>query len=818
MNNRPFPAYKGDEPYVFVSYAHADSAKVYPLLVDLRDRGVKIWYDEGIEPGSKWREELSTAIQNAEKVLYIASAKSIDSPNCEREIDYALSLNVPVRVVYIENVTLPPALSFSLGSHQAVFADHYDDETFRQKVHETLIGNPEKLFGIISPRKSRQLGIGVLAAVTLAAALVYFGAQTGTSDPATERAAIDITPTLEAPVRIAVKPLQNVSGDDGLDWVGDGLANLLRDQLSSSRYAVVLSPVSWLSLAEGVDTDAELMAKASDAGIDYFVSGELLGSDDDLLATVRVTNLRAGIDVMSQTYPELSETELVSSSTRIAVNIKQAMKIPREKELQSLSADFVTKNITAYEAYIDGLQHYNRFEYEEAEKSMTTALSLAPDFYIARYRLADILNTTSRRNSAQDVFAEIPADAGLNPRERLYIEAFRHVLAGASDEAINVYDEILAEYPYEIEAQQLLARAYFDTYQEQKAIDVLTQLKLQEPENPHVLGALGYQLTSIGKLDEADAVLQEYIRLYPDVPNAWELAGSLKLRRAEIAAAQSDFTKALELDPAFTAARIGLANAQAVEWKLDVAAQGFTGIRNDATLPPRHRIDAAFNLVYVLRASGKPGEIEAALAPVLELIRNEGVRTGLYWYVLAEGAYDLGETARAYEYLTNGMRDNPAGGVPTRFLHLRGVINAQTGASIDEETVELAEYKLPDDNPDRTEDKAISHLQGLAALKADNIKQAEGFLQKAVEQFGYEYGIYQIELAEALFLSGKRREAINVIEEARTSNDSLLSGELRLDLLWHRHRAAYIAAEFYDETAQPEKAARVRQTMYQGAK
>ena len=340
-------------------------------------------------------------------------------------------------------------------------------------------------------------------------------------------------------MRIAVKPLQNVTGDEQFDWVGDGLANLLRDQLSSSRYAVVLSPVSWLNLADGVSSDAELMQKVGDAGIDYFVSGELLGGEEDLLATLRVTNLRAGIDVMSQTYPDLSASELVNASTRIAVNIKQSMKIPREEELQSLSADFVTNNISAYEAYIDGLQHYNRFEYEEAEKSMNTALTLAPEFHIARYRLADILNTTSRRNKAQEIFAGIPSGAGANSREQLYIEAFRQVLAGASDEAIKIYDQILEEYPYEIEAQQLLARAYFDTYQEQKAIEVLKRLRLQEPENPHVLGALGYQMTSVGELDDAEAVLQEYVDLYPDVPNAWELMGSLKLRRADISAAEA---------------------------------------------------------------------------------------------------------------------------------------------------------------------------------------------------------------------------------------------------------------------------------------
>ena len=47
--DRPFPAYKGDEPYVFVSYSHSDASAVYPELVWLKESGFNVWYDEGIE-------------------------------------------------------------------------------------------------------------------------------------------------------------------------------------------------------------------------------------------------------------------------------------------------------------------------------------------------------------------------------------------------------------------------------------------------------------------------------------------------------------------------------------------------------------------------------------------------------------------------------------------------------------------------------------------------------------------------------------------------------------------------------------------------
>ena len=33
----PFEAYRGKEPYIFVSYAHKDSAQVYPQILDLHN-------------------------------------------------------------------------------------------------------------------------------------------------------------------------------------------------------------------------------------------------------------------------------------------------------------------------------------------------------------------------------------------------------------------------------------------------------------------------------------------------------------------------------------------------------------------------------------------------------------------------------------------------------------------------------------------------------------------------------------------------------------------------------------------------------------
>jgi len=43
--DKPFPAYQGDDPYIFVSYAYDDADLVFPEMQRLRDAGFNVWYD-----------------------------------------------------------------------------------------------------------------------------------------------------------------------------------------------------------------------------------------------------------------------------------------------------------------------------------------------------------------------------------------------------------------------------------------------------------------------------------------------------------------------------------------------------------------------------------------------------------------------------------------------------------------------------------------------------------------------------------------------------------------------------------------------------
>ena len=55
--------YNGNEPYIFISYAHKNSDVVLPIIEALADNGFRVWYDAGIEAGTEWPEYVAEKLR-----------------------------------------------------------------------------------------------------------------------------------------------------------------------------------------------------------------------------------------------------------------------------------------------------------------------------------------------------------------------------------------------------------------------------------------------------------------------------------------------------------------------------------------------------------------------------------------------------------------------------------------------------------------------------------------------------------------------------------------------------------------------------------
>ncbi|NCB42642.1 MAG: TIR domain-containing protein [Clostridia bacterium] len=124
----PFDAYKGNEPYIFVSYAHLNSEIVFNHLLRLRSAGFRIWYDEGIDPGTDWSDEIALALNNASTFLVFMSPEAAESDNVKKEIVFAVGKKKHMVCVYIAETKLPLGLEMQLGNIQSILQSRFVDQ------------------------------------------------------------------------------------------------------------------------------------------------------------------------------------------------------------------------------------------------------------------------------------------------------------------------------------------------------------------------------------------------------------------------------------------------------------------------------------------------------------------------------------------------------------------------------------------------------------------------------------------------------------------------------------------------------------------
>lgn len=123
----PIP-YIGEKPYIFVSYAHKDSEVVMRAIALLQQSGFRVWYDEGIDPGSEWPDTIEKYLERSSYFIGFISANALDSNYCKCELHTAFNERKKMLIVYLENIKLEGGLKMQLSSRQAIHWYRYESE------------------------------------------------------------------------------------------------------------------------------------------------------------------------------------------------------------------------------------------------------------------------------------------------------------------------------------------------------------------------------------------------------------------------------------------------------------------------------------------------------------------------------------------------------------------------------------------------------------------------------------------------------------------------------------------------------------------
>ncbi|MBQ6541272.1 MAG: toll/interleukin-1 receptor domain-containing protein [Lachnospiraceae bacterium] len=132
MAELPVKPYEGFEPYIFISYSHRDSERVFPILKHLASKGYRLWYDEGIDPGSEWPEAIASHLAKCYICIAFISRNSLNSQNCRREINFALNPEKKLNFlsVMLEEAEMTPGMELQLSTYQSILKYKYPSEEY----------------------------------------------------------------------------------------------------------------------------------------------------------------------------------------------------------------------------------------------------------------------------------------------------------------------------------------------------------------------------------------------------------------------------------------------------------------------------------------------------------------------------------------------------------------------------------------------------------------------------------------------------------------------------------------------------------------
>jgi tetratricopeptide (TPR) repeat protein/predicted Ser/Thr protein kinase len=592
---------------------------------------------------------------------------------------------------------------------------------------------------------------------------------------------------------LGIVPFENRTGDTGLDWCGEGIARLVADNLAQSPHIQVVSATRIQLLRKANPDAASLLKTMADGGIGLIVTGEILPGSSGMTLSARMSETKEGRDIASRRVDSLTRETLIRAADQISMAIKKGLNMPTAEGVDAYSADYASRNPAAYEAYITGLQAFVDYKYPEAEKAFTQALKAAPDYTMARYRLAHVLAATGKQEEAmQDIRQAISESSRLPDREQRYIRAAEMYFSRRYADAAKAYRDIISAYPYEIEARHLLAISLMDDKKPKEAIEPLKFIAQMEPETHSTWSMIGQAYLDSRDLNEAATAFRRYVELEPNSANAHHTMADVYRAQGEFDLAAEEYNKAIAVDPKFYFSQVSLGVLDVLRGRYDDADKRLSSVVTNDRAEARQRIDGAFELASLRRAQGRFSDSIKPLELLEKEIEKESIREALALSVRGLSKMESGDMSGAARLIEKSNEKSP--GAPIRYLFARGSLELrQKKLDAARKTASaILQAAQSGSKPNPKAEKAAAYLNGMAFLAEGKLENAVAELSRAVAMEGTEYSIYRLGLARAYLAAKRLPEALAAAKQSAGPLD-LVDPKLELEL--DRVRAVLVQAE-----------------------
>ena len=166
---------------VFVSYAHADKARVHEIVDQLRADGIPVWIDQstaagpgGLHGGDDFGAEIVASIDQCRVFLLMMSPASMSSKHVRQEAKLAFERERPILPIVLAATPVPLDLEYVL---QGILYLEADAAGFRAKLLQAV--HKRMLASSLSPRRklAQRLALAATLALLLVVAAVGYARQ-----------------------------------------------------------------------------------------------------------------------------------------------------------------------------------------------------------------------------------------------------------------------------------------------------------------------------------------------------------------------------------------------------------------------------------------------------------------------------------------------------------------------------------------------------------------------------------------------------------------------------------------------------------------
>ncbi len=218
-----------------------------------------------------------------------------------------------------------------------------------------------------------------------------------------------------------------------------------------------------------------------------------------------------------------------------------------------------TSSEKALMAYHEGLRFLDRSQPESARPLFEEAVKLDPNFIMAYDALR---RSAPNFKVGREYFAKVQdlaANTQISDGEKLFFEGLFAAFNGDRETNSKNLEMLAEKYPMDERILYQLALSNFGT-DDEKVVKILTKAEKVNPDFIPLYNIKGYSLRALGEFSEAEMAFKKAIALDSENPNAYDSYAELLLKLGRYDESIANYDKALEREPLFPSAQIGIAS------------------------------------------------------------------------------------------------------------------------------------------------------------------------------------------------------------------------------------------------------------------